>query len=607
MSDLGQARSGRQAQRARSDVSQSVARTVYARAVTHTHLAFLALLTFGCGSGSAASSVRPPPPTFASATSSATCKVEEGRNEPFIVDWPADKRTDLEVAAKQRIPVVAYSCNSLRVLPECEVDGTYAFVGVTEKEEVIRLADSDEVRANLPFSGSALAGKLSADLQRGSTIDIAFAIIGKRVSTKARVERPSLRGECNGATHFVRATTVGAFAMQVSTRGKVRAAVDVFGFSASGDSASSRDTQSRDGELAACRTSSADASEAALKCAAPLRLELRPIREATNPSGDAARESRFADVIPHACPTGLVSDDAGKCARPTATAPHVCTPGNAADCEEQCTRGSATSCALFARMLQLGRGAKQDLGRALTLYDSACKAGAMPACGRLGELLVAAKHPEGVTLMKRSCEAGWVDGCNLLGTYLTASGQAGKGDVFALFKRSCAGGAAEGCWSLGTLFQEGVGVRKNDAEALGYFALGCDGGARLGCVSYAKFIDEGRGTTSDPAKAVAILESSCERGFSDACSALAAMYFQGRGVAKDAVKGISLLQRACDGDDRGSCFVLGQRVATGVGVTADAARAATLYERACEGGIDLACRAALDLRGGVSRPGAQGK
>jgi uncharacterized protein len=570
----------------------------------------VALLALDGCSGSAARAVRPTAPTFANATGSATCKVEEGRNEPFIVDWPAEKRSDLEVAAKQRIPVVAYGCNSLRLLTECEVEGTYSFVGVTEKEEVIRLADSDEVRANLPFSGAALAGKLSADLQRGSTVDIAFAIIGKRVSAKARVERPSLRGECSGATHFVRSTTVGAFTMQVSTRGKIRAAADVFGFSASGDSASSRDAQSRDGDLTACRTSTSEATEPVSKCGAPLRLELRPIREAESASTAepsvgkaAARESAFADVLPHACPTGLVADDAGKCARPTASAPHVCTPGNASDCEEQCKRGSSTSCALFARMLQLGRGTKQDLARALTLYDGACKAGAMPACGRLGELLVAAKHPdEGVTLMKRSCEGGWVDGCNLLGTYLTASGQAGKVDVFALFKRSCAGGAAEGCWSLGTLFQEGVGVRKNDADALGYFSLACDGGARLGCASYAKAIDEGRGTTSDPIKAASVLQSSCERGFSDSCSALGAMYFQGHGVSKDVAKGVSLLQRACDSEDRGSCFVLGQRFANGIGVTADSARASTLYERACEGGIDLACRAAIDLRGRGGRP-----
>ena len=152
----------------------------------------LALLALGaCGQGARA--LRPDSPTFASATHSSSCVISEGRNEPFIVDWPADKRSDLEVAVKQKIPVVAYDCDHLRVLPDCELGGGYQFIGVTEKEEVIQLEDSDEVRGNLPFSGAGLVAKAGAELQRGSTIDIAYAIIGKRVSSRPRVARRCLR------------------------------------------------------------------------------------------------------------------------------------------------------------------------------------------------------------------------------------------------------------------------------------------------------------------------------------------------------------------------------------------------------------------------------
>jgi TPR repeat protein len=58
------------------------------------------------------------------------------------------------------------------------------------------------------------------------------------------------------------------------------------------------------------------------------------------------------------------------------------------------------------------------------------------------------------------------------------------------------GGDAEGCWSLGMLFEQGLGVRQNDMEAMHAYELACDGGAKLGCVSVAKMIDTGRGAAS---------------------------------------------------------------------------------------------------------------
>lgn len=564
-----------------------------------------AVLVSACVGG-AAQVARPKEKTFDDVMSREGCTLGAGRNEPFVVDWPADKRSDLEVALKQRIPVVSYDCKQLRVLDECELDGSYRFVGVTQKEEAVRLDNSDEVRANLPFSGAGLVGKLGGELERGSTIDIAFSIIGKRTSTRARVARDQLRGECAGATHFVRGMTLGAFAMSVGTRAKVVAVADVFQVAGGkAGSASSRDAKSRDGDLAACKTSTPDADAPTPQCGAVIKLDLRTIGAPENtpaavPSQPTGKPAAGAsplppDATPVVCPFGLVATELGTCAHASPATPHVCNPTDPSECEAECGRGSATSCALFARMLQLGNGVKKDDARAVKLYDQACAKGSMPACGRLGELFLAAKHDdEGGALLKRSCEAGWVTACDLLGKHLLVRGA--KTDVFALFKRACDGGDAEGCWSLGLLFREGLGVRQNDAESIRHFQLACEGGAKLGCVDFAKLLDAGRGAPADTPRAVRLLEGSCDRGFSDACDALSLWHFTGHGVAKDVAKGVVLLQRACDGTAHAACFVLGQRYENGVGVTRDPARALPLYERACSSGFVPACEAALALK-----------
>lgn len=534
------------------------------------------LVLAACSSPSRA--VRPAAPTFAEATGSSSCKMTTGRNEPFIVDWPAGHRADFEALAKEHVPVVAYSCDTLRLLPDCEMEGAYRFVGVTMREETLKLEDGDEMRANLPFSGSALAGKLSAEIERGSSVDIGYAIIGKRVSTTRHVQRPALKGRCEGATHFVRSTTIGAFAMTVGTKAKTRAAAEIFTANASGGSGSSRLARSRDGQLEACRRSSSEAPSPVEGCSAPIRIELKSI-DAPEPASEEA---------PVACPSGLVPMDDGKCARPSAK-PHVCHPDDVTECEAQCTRGSPASCALYARRLQLGAGVPRDPERAIRLYDKACTGGATPACGRLGEHLVAAgKAKEGAALLQRSCAAGWVPACTMGGAL--ALSQRSKVDVLALFKRGCDGGDPEGCWSLGVVQSQGVGVPKNDAEALKYFAAACDGGAKRGCVDYAKAIDEGRGTPSDPARAAKLLAAACDTGLSEACASLAMMHFTGRGVPKSVEQGVGLLQRACDGTDVGACFVLGMRYQSGVGVPQDPARAKVLLDKACTAGLETACR-----------------
>ncbi len=537
--------------------------------------------------GSPGSKVRPDAPTYAGAANVQSCELVEGRHEPFLVDWRADKRGDLEAALGKSVVVVEYDCKKLRVLPDCRAKGAYSFVALAEKEQLLRLESAEEIKANLPLSGAKISGSLGGELSRGSTLDVAMAIVGKRMSPKPHVLRSELEGECEGATHFVRSAMVGAFAMRTGTRGAVRVAADLFGGSASAGSSSAEQIDNRDGSVEACRTVKPDADTPPAQCAAPLRLELRAIR---SEAPTAAALGELADEVPR-CPRGLVPVESGKCAVPSAGTTHLCSPEDPADCGVQCEHGSLTSCSILGRSYMLGRGVPKDLARAKALLGRACDGDVAQACGRLGEIAFAEKDlARSKELLDRSCSAGWFTACETLGKIALAVPGAKNLDAFSLFKRSCNAGDGEGCWGLGTLFSLGLGVRKSDSEAFTYFTRACDGGARLGCVSLSQALDEGRGTPPDAAAAARVLEGPCERAYFEACRNLGMHYFQGRGVPRDPAKSTKLLERACEGGDGGGCLLLATQYLSGVnGVKRDEAKSNQYFTRACALGVEPAC------------------
>lgn len=278
-----------------------------------------------------ADKARPKALSYAEASGATSCALVEGRNEPFVVDWRADKRIDLEETMTKGLVVVAYDCQKLALLPHCSVEGSYRFVGVTRREQLIRLESSEELRANLPLTGSTIIQRLGASLERGSTIDIAMTFIGKKSSSRPWVLQRELKGDCDGATHFVRSATLGAFAMQTGTRAKARTAADILAASVSGQGSSSEAVQNRDGDLEACRAANADGESPPRQCSAPLRLELTSLR-AVAPNA----EQMDAEDLPR-CPKGLVLDNTGKCTARTSSTPDICVPDDPADCATQCS------------------------------------------------------------------------------------------------------------------------------------------------------------------------------------------------------------------------------------------------------------------------------
>lgn len=478
----------------------------------------------GCGPGAAAETIRPNDPTAAQALGEGgECHEVGSTGEPLVVDWKPEERGDLEIAMREGVAVVAYSCQGIKLLKDCKIEGDYRYMGMTRKEQVVRLQNADELRANLPLSGAKLGG----ELQRGSSLDIAMVLVGKSKTTKTAPTSEDLKGECDGATHYVRGATMGAFAMGTSTDAKVRAAAEIFGAEAGAGSSSSKETRNKEGDLSDCQKAAPTSDAPPAQCGAPVRLVLQAIKKGAA-QGEApaapAAEGPPIEAAEQACPKGLVLAE-GKCTAPQSAPAYQCAPDNAEECKAQCDKGHAGSCGALGVLYASGRKVDRD----------------------------AAKAAE-------------------------------------LFKKACDGNDAPSCVNLGVLNAEGIGASKDPAAAAKLFEKGCNDGEAAGCGQLGRAYLAGAGVAADPAQAAKYLERGCNGGDSKSCGPVAALYAEGKGVTKDGARAAQLYRRACDGVDGASCAALGQMHETGAGgAPRNPILASIAYQRGCILGNGDAC------------------
>jgi uncharacterized protein len=510
-------------------------------------------LGVGCGPGGAAEAVRPKDPTANDllGEQQADCRSVQNGAQPLIVDWKPEQRGDLEVAMKDGLAVVRYGCDGIELLGDCKIDGEYGFIGMTRKEQLVRLENADEVKANLPFSGGSIGGELA----RGSTIDIAMVLIGKRRTTWSEPSKDDLKGSCDGATHYVRGANVGAFAVETGTRAKVRAAADILLASGSAQSDSKKAMKNRDGDPSSCAKASPNADAPPDQCGAAIRIVLAPIRQKAPELEPAAAPAPAAD---RTCPEGLVLAD-GKCTKPEAAPAYQCEPASLDECKAQCDKGHAGSCAAH--------------GRALARSDEASARAAF----------------------QKACDGGDASGCSGLGSLLPDAAQA-----VAAFEKGCTGGDAPGCRMLGVALREGKQIAKDEARAVSLFDQACDGGDDIGCAQAAKAYAAGQGAAKDEAKAAKLHKRACDGSVGESCAGIAQLYESGApGVGKSPILAETMYRRGCQRNSAEACVGLGRMLAAAKPARMDEAKLA--FSRGCGGRDALGC-AAMKVLFGEQRP-----
>ncbi|MBN2193586.1 MAG: sel1 repeat family protein [Polyangiaceae bacterium] len=583
------------------------------------------VLGCGTGGGSLARLVRPKQPTAAGALGETPKKHEcldvSGAVRPLVVDLRPEQRGDLEVAMKDGVAIVRYDCDGLELLTDCRAEGSYGFKGIVLKQQLIRLADEDEVKANLPLTGVAVAAKLGTELERGTTLDLATALVGNITSTRLKLERSELAGICEGASHFVRGANIGAFVMQTGSESELVSAAQVFGVGAGTNSASSRLSRVEDGRLDDCEHATPDATDPPGNCQALIRLHLIPIttggaktatarstpsptavlppagtapaaagtatstspsataaapaattETTTPPSPSAAAEAAAAatksslDDDEAGCPESLVLSE-GKCVAVEKAKTHLCTGEDPEDCRTQCDAGDVKSCARLASLYARGAGVAADANLAATLYSKACDGDHGTACSRLGILAAQGKgttrdEAKAAALFEKACRLGEADGCFNLGV-LCYDGAAGVvrdfARAFTLFQQACDAGKAAACVNVGAAYDDGEGVEKDPQKAFALFKRACEGDEPAGCFNLAYMYSQGSGVTADQALAARAYERACTLGNAEGCSELAGRYLSGSGVEKNVEQGNAMLGRACDLGFEPACTRLGRK------------------------------------------------
>ncbi len=242
------------------------------RAVTTTLCSLLLAACGGPGRELAQTQTPEVPKAF-----SSRCDAKRPELRPLVVEWPATDRAALEAAALHGQVVVRYEGCALELLPQCKVKkaAAYSYTPITPKDEVVTMANEQELYANIP----AFAAKFEAKLRSSGTLSAAMRIVGMYEARGLAPTADELEGECAHATHVVTGIPTGSFEFSAGGHTRAGASTTVAGTGGGADKQTSSETLSRDGDPGACATSKRDDAHPPERCGALLRLELASLRQ----------------------------------------------------------------------------------------------------------------------------------------------------------------------------------------------------------------------------------------------------------------------------------------------------------------------------------------
>lgn len=211
--------------------------------------------------------------------------------------------------------------------------------------------------------------------------------------------------------------------------------------------------------------------------------------------------------------------------------------------------------------------AKEDLERASQYIRSSDWASALP-------LLQEAAR-------KDSAEAMWHLG-NFYGYGLGV--RRDQAEAVRWYLKGAEAGNVSAMRDLGIMYQNGWGVSKDYAEALRWFRRSADGGYATAMNDLGLIYQNGWGVSKDQAEAVRWIRKSAGAGFTIAMRNLGLMHHNGWGVTKDDTEASAWYRKAADAGDAESARNLGLMYQNGWGVTRDDAEALRWARRGADAG-----------------------
>ena len=196
---------------------------------------------------------------------------------------------------------------------------------------------------------------------------------------------------------------------------------------------------------------------------------------------------------------------------------------------------------------------------------------------------------EALYYLARGYENGW-NGCpkdeqKADELYQRGSQQADTGNPFAQYCRA-------------VCYMEGIGVPKDEAEAVKWYRKAAEQGNAAGQTGLGTCYVQGTGVPKDVAEAVKWFRKAAEQGDATGQANLARCYEEGIGVPEDIAEAIKWYLKSAEQGFLPAQFMLGFRYASGQGVPKDEEEAKKWLRKAAGQGFELAISMLSELEGG---------
>ena len=215
-----------------------------------------------------------------------------------------------------------------------------------------------------------------------------------------------------------------------------------------------------------------------------------------------------------------------------------------------------------------------------------------------GEGAIAGAASELLLLLREEAEQGDADAQYALGLmYATGMGVLrDDGEAVLWYRKAAEQGNAMAQLDLGFMYSNGEGVPKDDGEAVLWYRKAAEQGNAMAQFNLGLHYANGEGVPKDDREAVLWYRKAAEQGDASARLNLGFMYSNGEGVPKDDGEAMLWYRKAAEQGNAMAQFNLGLRYANGEGVPKDDVQAYAWANLAAAQGDE----SARELRAGLS-------
>jgi TPR repeat protein/tRNA A-37 threonylcarbamoyl transferase component Bud32 len=156
------------------------------------------------------------------------------------------------------------------------------------------------------------------------------------------------------------------------------------------------------------------------------------------------------------------------------------------------------------------------------------------------------------------------------------------GDFVATLRRLADGGNAHVMYRLGRMYAAGLGVARDEVEAVRWYRRGADAGNVDAVAALAVALLDGRGAAMDRQEGLRLLKAAAADNHAESMNRLGHLLLDGSVVDKDAPEAVRWFTKAAEAGHAPSMVDLGRLNANGIGAPADPAKAAMWFRQAAD-------------------------